>query len=59
MGFCVQLLTQTRIRTRFIVQEAHFHTELINASPMLTASKTQKLFTFLQLHSQCEHTLAD
>ena len=59
MRFSIQLILQTRTSRKFIVPEADFHTDLIGASSVIIVHKTAKLFRFLQVHSQCEHTIVN
>ena len=42
MEFSASLLSQTKIHTKFIVPAAHFHTNVIGASPVVIAHKTIK-----------------
>ena len=57
-GVSVWLLSQTRTSTKIIGLEARFHAESMGASPVIIARKTVKLFEFLHVHSQREHTIA-
>ena len=45
-GFSASLLSQTHIQTKIIIPEAHFHADMIGASPAVIARKMVKLFKF-------------
>ena len=57
MGFSVLLLLQTRTRAKFIVPEAHFHTESIVQLPLVIACKTAMLLKFLHSPTQRDCTI--
>ena len=56
-GFAIFPTSYMCTQTKFIVPEAHFHTESISASPVVIARKTAKLFKFLHLPTQRNRTI--